>query len=201
MSGGKKLPKIAKIQMSSLNPRTLLISPHNDDESLFCAYTIMREKPLVLIITDAYIQHNRGEKGCDAITRWNESVKAMDILGAPLMRVGIKDYELDYHFLCNFFKASFGNFDKIYIPALQGGNPHHDIVSRACYAVFGHKVQAYSTYAPGQFFTKGNIEIVPTEEEFELKKKALECYTSQINLPATKGHFEAVLADKKEYLM
>jgi len=31
----------------------LLLSPHNDDECLFAAYTLMREKPLVIVVTDS----------------------------------------------------------------------------------------------------------------------------------------------------
>jgi len=161
----------------------------------------MREKPLVLIVTDAHIQTNRGEVGCDSITRWNETVKAMNMLDTTVFRLGIPDYDLSYHFFANFLKASFGNIDVVYAPAIQGGSPHHDIVSRAAHAIFGDKVVEYSTYGGGEFFSKGEIEIVPTEEEYELKKKALECYASQRNLPSTKRHFDDAIAAKSEWQM
>ena len=64
--------------------KSIFLAPHNDDEALFGSFTIIREKPLVVIITDSWIQPNRGEKGCDAETRWNETKKAMEILGAPV---------------------------------------------------------------------------------------------------------------------
>ena len=32
----------------------ILLAPHNDDEALFAAYTIMREHPLVIVVTDGY---------------------------------------------------------------------------------------------------------------------------------------------------
>lgn len=179
---------------------SILFAPHNDDEALFAAFTIMREKPLVVIVTDSYIQPNRGEKGCDADTRWNETKKAMEILGAPVMRLGIPDLELDYHKLGQFFQKCFHNFETVYAPALQEGNLHHDIVHRACKVVFGDKVKEYTTYAPGQLYTTGKTEIVPTPEELELKSKALECYQSQLNLAATRPHFEAVKG-KSEWLM
>ena len=38
----------------------LHLSPHNDDESLFAAYTLIREKPTVLIISDSDMQLDRG---------------------------------------------------------------------------------------------------------------------------------------------
>lgn len=180
--------------------KSLFLSPHNDDETLFGAYTIIREKPLVVIITDAWIQTNRGEKGCDATTRWLESVKAMEVLDAPLIRIGIKDFELQGSALAAFLRNSFGTFEKVYAPALQEGNPHHDLVSQAAKEAFGDKVIYYSTYKKGEWFSPGDIEIIPTPEEKALKEKALSCYTSQINLPATKPHFE-VAKDKSEWLI
>lgn len=185
--------------MENKSKRSILFSPHCDDESLFCAYTILREKPLVVIVTDSWIQPNRGEKGCDAETRWAETKKAMEILGAPVIRLGIQDFTLDYHIFGTFLQKSLDGFDTIYCPAIQEGNPHHDIVSRACQYTFGDKCVLYSTYAKGEWATKGDTEIVPTEEEFELKKKALQCYTSQLNLPSTKPHFDASINQKSEW--
>lgn len=183
------------------NKKAIAFFPHNDDEALFMSYTIMREKPLVCIVTDAHIQTNRGEKGCDAETRWNETKRAMEVLGVPVIRLGVKDYELDYHVFGTFLQKSMSGFDTVYAPAIQEGNPHHDLISRACQAVFGDKCKLYSTYAKGEWFTKGDIEVVPTEEEYELKKKALACYTSQINLPSTKPHFDASIEAKNEYFI
>lgn len=181
--------------------KSIAFIPHNDDEALFLAYTLMREKPLVVMITDSHIQPNRGEVGCDAETRWSETKEAMKLLNLPVIRLGIVDFELNYHHLGNFLQHSLDGFETIYAPAIQEGNPHHDIIGRACKAVFGDKVKQYSTYARGEFFTKGNIEIIPTEEEFELKKKMLECYRSQLKLPSTKPHFDAAIEAKSEWLM
>ena len=181
------------------NNKSVLFAPHQDDEALFCAYTIMREKPLVISVTDSWIQPNRGDVGCDAETRWAETKKAMEILGAPCIRLGIKDFELDYQFLGSFLMKSLSGFDTVYCPAIQEGNPQHDIISRACQAVFGSKCKLYSTYAKGEWFSKGDIEIVPTEEEFELKKKALLEYRSQLNLASCAPHFEAAINAKNEY--
>lgn len=181
--------------------KSILFAPHPDDEALFAAYTIMREKPLVVIVTDAYIQSNRGEIGCDADTRWQETMRAMEILGSPVIRLGIKDFELDYHQFGAFLAKSLSGFEKIYVPALQEGNYHHDIVNRAARAVFGDRCVEYSTYSKGEFFTKGNKEVVPTEEEFDTKKRALNCYSSQLNLPSTKPHFDAAIDARSEWLV
>jgi hypothetical protein len=39
----------------------VFLSPHHDDETLFGAFTLLRERPLVVIVTDSYVQFNRGD--------------------------------------------------------------------------------------------------------------------------------------------
>ena len=74
----------------------------------------------------------------------------------------------------------------------------HDAVSRAATQVFGN-VRYYTTYAPGRLYTTGKEEIIPTDEEQNIKYRALECYQSQIRLDATRPHFEAIIG-KPEWL-
>lgn len=59
----------------------LFISPHNDDETLFGAFTILREKPMVVIVFDSYVQPSRGLPYCSWQDRRRESVKALAELG------------------------------------------------------------------------------------------------------------------------
>lgn len=178
--------------------KTILISPHDDDSALFCAFTCLREKPLIVVVTDAYIQDNRGEKGCDAITRARESEEAHKILGCETLRLGIRDDEINEEIVEIMFKTL--EADKVYAPALQGGNPHHDTISRIAKKVFGDKVIFYTTYTPTELWTKGDIEVIPTQRELNLKNRALTCYHSQINLPATRPHFLAILG-RSEFLI
>lgn len=183
---------------------TLLISPHDDDHALFTAYTCMREKPLVAVVTDSFRQPMRGEVGCDAQTRMLETLKSCEVLGCPVFRMGIPDTYFDADpkvgdLLERVFRC-FQNYDKVYAPALQFGNKDHDLISEVAKRVFGDKVIFYTTYTKNALYTEGTKEIVPTEEEKELKEKALACYTSQLNLPATKPHFDAVVG-KSEWLI
>lgn len=177
----------------------VLLSIHDDDSVLFTAFTCLREKPLVVVCLDSYIQPNRGEIGCDHITRANETKKAHEILGCPVIRLGIPDNLATEENITEALRGMSG-FDTVYAPALQGGNPHHDMVSRAAGLSFGVRVRYYTTYSKQELWTKGNKEIVPTEEELNLKYKALMCYQSQYNLPATRPHFEAVIG-RSEFLM
>lgn len=169
---------------------SLFISPHCDDETLFGAYTLMREKPLVVIVTDSYIQQNRGEN-ITPQQRFQESVNAMKLLKCPIMRLGIRDDVIEKLVVMERL-AWFKNFDKVYAPAIQGGNKDHDLIGEVAQKVFGDKLIQYCTYTKQEAHTTGKIPVEATEREVNLKNKALECYISQINLPSTKMYFEAV---------
>lgn len=173
----------------------LLISPHNDDESLFAAYTLIRERPLVIIVTDSFVQWNRGDS-ITAQQRWDETVRAMEYLSCPTVRLGIKDTELTKERLKEELKR-FCGFDKVYAPAKQGGHPHHDLCAEVVMELFQDRASYYTTYTKTDLYTTGDIEIKPTQEEIELKNKALSCYESQIRI--NKPHFDAVI-NKSEWL-
>lgn len=176
----------------------LFIAPHNDDECLFGAFTIMREKPIVLVVTESYRQAERG--GLPTVRR-NESIAAMEILGAPVMFLGIPDARLDEEGLVERLSVmeSSGSFDKVFAPAYYiNGNPDHNIVSKAAERVFGERVVYYSTYRLDDLEPKGDIEIVPTDEEARIKDRALDCYHSQLAL--NPAHFEAVRGKNEYYV-
>lgn len=177
----------------------IILSPHDDDNALFAAFTCMREKPTIVVCTDAYIQDMRGEKGCDAQTRAKETEEAAKLLGCEVVRLGIPDHMLTIERLIKEIHENIEVIGKVYAPALQGGNIHHDIVHAVARARWPEKVIFYTTYEKQKLYTEGDTEIIPTLEELALKNKALECYTSQINLPATRPHFEAVMG-KSEWL-
>lgn len=176
----------------------IFLAPHNDDEVLFGAYTLIRLKPLVIIVTDSYIQPLRGDIGCTAEIRRKETIEAMKILGCPVLFMGIPDNELNEINLSARLKHF--NPEAIYVPAIQGGNLHHDIVGKVGMDLFGRLCERYTTYTKTELYTTGGWEIQPTPLEIELKNRALDCYVSQINLPSTRPHFEAV-RNRSEWLV
>lgn len=176
----------------------IFLAPHNDDEALFGAYTLLREKSLVIVVTDSFIQPERGDVGCDAETRRKETIEAMKIAGCPVVFLGIKDTELTEEILRDRLKGL--NPQKVYAPAIQGGNLQHDIVGKVAKELFEGRVEHYTTYTKTQLHTTGTREIKPTEKEEILKMSMLQCYKSQIALPSTKPHFEAVIG-KSEWLL
>jgi glycosyltransferase involved in cell wall biosynthesis/LmbE family N-acetylglucosaminyl deacetylase len=178
---------------------TILIATHNDDESLFAAYTIMRERPLVIIVTDSYIQPGRCEVGCDAMTRRQETIDAMDVIGCAVVFLGIKDTELTQDLLSARLAPFRGKVGKVYAPAIQGGNKQHDMVGYIASRIFDN-VSFYCGYSQTELYTTGTIEIKPTMHEQQTKFAMLSCYKSQLNLKSTLPHFEAVI-NKSEWLL
>lgn len=175
----------------------LFFSPHNDDETLFGAFTLIRERPLVVIVTDSWIQYNRGD-GITAEQRWQETLAAVELFACPVYRAGLHDTLLSMELVVQLMKK-FKGFEKVYAPAIQGGNIHHDMVGEAARLVFKNLYQ-YTTYTKHELHTVGDIEVKPTPNEQKLKNEALGKYKSQLNLPSTRPHFAAVL-DKSEWLI
>ena len=176
----------------------IFLAPHNDDETLFGAFTLMRVKPLVIVVTDSFIQPERGDTGCTAEIRRQETINAMAIIGCPVVFLGIKDTELTEEILRERLKPF--NPEMIYAPAIQGGNAQHDIVGKVAMELFGTKCERYTTYTKTDLYTEGKFEVKPVHEELEIKEKMLNCYESQLNLRSTLPHFMAVKG-KSEWLV
>lgn len=177
----------------------LLLSPHNDDECLFAAYTLIREKPLVIIATDSDAQ--LAGWGITADQRREESRRACELLGVAVVFLGLKDGTLDQQRadLKRWLKpfASLA-WTLVYAPAVQGGHTDHDALGEVVSSMFS-PVSYYATYASGEVFTPAGNEVEPTQEEIDRKNSALDCYPSQIGLPENKQHFDAVRG-RSEYL-
>jgi LmbE family N-acetylglucosaminyl deacetylase len=175
----------------------LWIAPHNDDSVLFGCFTLLRYEPLVLTVTDSWIQFDRGES-CTAEDRRKEDIEAMKILGCSIVFGGIRDDCIDEWAVKNLL-SKFANFGMIYAPAIQGGNKDHDLIGKVAQEIFSDRCKHYTTYTPTELYTTGTEEIKPTSEEVFIKEKALECYVSQIKINGP--HFEAVKGGKPEWFM
>ncbi len=162
----------------------IFLSPHSDDEILFGAYTIMREKPLVVICTHATMQGGNGYE------RAMESYRAMKMLGANVTFLGIDEDKLTEEVLEEKLEFLYDveTLD-LYAPKHEeNGNPHHNIVARVAKKL-DFMVKTYKTYTGLETRTIGK-EIIPTPEELELKKRAMLCYQTQIQNPFTSHYFD-----------
>ena len=155
--------------------KIILLSPHADDEGLFATYICLRLKPLIVVVTDG-TQHQE-KFGISIETRREESKAAAKILGCEIQFRGTSDRD-------NIRKLE-GLQGTIISPALQGGNIHHDQLSR-----YGD-IQ-YATYTKTNLtpYLEDGVAIIPTPEEEAIKEKVLVCYKSQHEI--NKPHFEAV---------
>lgn len=172
----------------------LFLAPHNDDETLFGAYTIMIEKPLVIIVTDSMFQAERGLR----ITwkqRREETLNAMKILGAKVEFLGINDTNFSKEKLEKALRKY--NPDLVFAPSIEGGDRWHDLVGIIAVRLF-ENVIFYSTYSKNRWFPKGSRKIEFNQEMKRLKLKALECYPSQSNLASTRQFFKN-MKTKDEY--
>lgn len=178
---------------------SVLFAPHSDDEALFASYIIMREKPLVVIMTDGT---SHVEKfGISIEQRRNETIEGMKLLGVSVVFIGFAEESLDqrnsFKLLCERLGDYTYEFDRCFTPALQGGHKHHDLVSKVCTQLWDLKCLYYSTYQKGSLEPVGELEVKPTEVEKLMKEAVLEKYASQIKI--NPHHFEAI-KNKSEYL-
>ncbi len=173
-----------------------LISPHDDDAALFMAVTCLREHPTVVVVADSYVQPARGEIGCSAEERATETAQANAVLGCETRRLGLRDDTLSLDEVQEALKR-LSDAELVYVPALEGGHPHHDLVARAAARVFEEsRLRCYTTYAKLSQYRAvdlqpvGTTEIEWTRPEYDLKQRALAYYGSQIRV--NPQHFQAI---------
>jgi LmbE family N-acetylglucosaminyl deacetylase len=196
----------------------LLIDPHGDDGVLFCSFLTMKEKPLVVVVVDSYIQVARGHAGSTAERRRLESSLAMMELGMPRPEfLGIRDDDPDWKALRTWLNETTHcqGFEEVIYPAYeQGGHPHHNQVALCVQEVFNgpEKKTQYLTYTRGHGrsrvsmipgvgekpFTNVAVEVIPTPDMIARKHRALACYQSQMEVPDCASWF---MGDLREYVL
>ena len=160
----------------------VFLSPHPDDAVLFATYTILREKPLVVTVTHPTFQ---GDNGNDRVL---EDYTAMRILNTPIAFLGIDEDKLTEEALREKLQM-FPSDTVFYIPEYEkDGNPHHNIVHDTVRRMTDN-YKEYKTYS-GWLDRSGDTEVIPTPEELEIKKRAMQCYQTQIQNPFTAHYFE-----------
>ncbi len=169
----------------------LFLSPHNDDETLFGAYLILRYKPKVIVCFRSFVEE-AWPNGPRYPEREAETDAAMQVLGSDWEQWEFRDDEpfvTDYKELCERLVALAPNVDQVFAPMPEkGGHYHHNLVGNIAAALFPY-VTFYTTYTHDRGRTLGTP--VPVEDGWEdIKRKALTRYGSQIALPQTRMHFE-----------
>ncbi len=167
----------------------ILLAPHADDETLFAAYTLLREKPLVVLCRTGAPRHG------SFVTRLAEFAAAMEILDCPWFTIAHEHADED-----DLLELDLRQFDPdhVYAPLPEpDGNDDHNLVGETAARLWPGQVTFYSTYTPGARTTQG--EAVPFDPSWPaLKRKALACYQSQQAIPGIRAHFNRPM---DEYLV
>lgn len=175
----------------------VFLAPHNDDESLFGAYTLLRERPHVIVCLRSQRMGTPGYPPplVDADTREAETEEAMNVLGIEWTQWPVLDSSVDWDELADRMTHLPRVFHRCYAPAVEhGGHVHHNLIGTLALKVFGPgRVTPYLTYTNGTVRSSGG-QLVPYEDGWpELKREALDCYRSQAAHPMTGHHFTASL--------
>lgn len=185
--------------------RSLLLSPHNDDEVLWTTWTLLREKPYVVVCLRSHSQ------GDNFAQRELETAAAMQVLGGcSWEQWTFADSSPDWVGLRRGIEELADVFEHCYapcprfvqnghdpsIPSPPGGIFHHDKIGEFARGAFKERCTLYTTYTRwGGKDEQG--EEVPYEPEWPLLKlQALACYKSQIIRPEIVPHF---LDSQKEF--
>jgi LmbE family N-acetylglucosaminyl deacetylase len=178
----------AAVHAEAVRARVVFLSPHNDDETLFGAFTLLRERPHVIVCLKSVVQDVRGY-GITAQRRERETAAALRVLGIPSWtQWEIPDAQPDWELLESRLKAL--RAEKVYAPAFEEeGHAHHNVIAQIAARVFpADDLTAYMTYTHDGRSESSNL--VPFESEWiALKLRALLCYKSQILEPSTRDHF------------
>ena len=174
--------------------RSLLLAPHNDDETLFASFLCLRHRPLIVVclrsMRMAEKSYPHPEFSMTFAEREAETAAAMEILGCEWVQWEIPDTRPNPVPELAAMLALAGEWDQVFAPAVEdGGQFQHDTIGVLADSIFGaDKVTHYLTYTTGGRSTDG--EEVPYEPEWPaLKLRALACYETQIKHPSTRAHF------------
>lgn len=182
--------------------RTLLLAPHNDDESLFAAFTIMRYRPVVAVVFKSSKQE---QHGIFADRREGETLTALACLGAsgseqwPIRDDTPEDQaRIAIRSILETQRSTYGH---VFAPAPDElGHEQHNIVGEEALGVFGpENVTLYLTYRRGEGRTVSEWEVpfFPAWPSFKLA--ALSAYVSQMEHWTTAPWFLELLPMREYY--
>lgn len=161
----------------------IFFSPHNDDETLFGAYTLLHYSPLVVVCFKSKVQERYG---ITAETREMETHKALQVLGIPQWKqwniLDAGDPAAYERLLDNMESADIAyQPQRVWAPLYElNGHAQHNEVARAATEVFEHRVQFYCTYIRGEWGRTRGVEVKAEAVWVARKMRALACYESQI---------------------
>lgn len=178
--------------------RALFLAPHNDDETLFGAFTLLRYQPFVVVCFRSERMNGSlypGGPSVDFQARERETACAMEVLGCKWHQWAIVDSVDEPETVESFMwglrdPAGADDWDVVFAPAIEeSGNHQHNLIGELAEKVFSDvQIVNYLTYTvEGRSRWSTEVEFEP--EWVAKKLSALACYSSQAGHPATRAHF------------
>lgn len=195
----------------------LFVSPHNDDAVLFGAFTLQRERPMVLTVFDSFVQVERGHPECNADARREEDVRAINVVLQCAAHHGfVPDTQANaaaapaVHALLSQWRR----MTEVWIPAVElGGHDQHNLIGALGREIFDPavtKVRRYLTYTR---LGGKSTEFVPADGSVGIAKQvpctglmvrrklqALTCYKTQLEIDDL-GCWQHFIRDQNEYVI
>jgi LmbE family N-acetylglucosaminyl deacetylase len=157
----------------------MLLAPHADDETLFAFYTLLREQAVVYVVLDSGPE------------REGELDAAMAVADRPYVCMRHSEAHTEWSHIREDIQSCSQDFDSVIAPAYEkGGHEHHNEVALIA-ATLGKPLTSYLTYVRGRARTTMGLWVIPAASEKELKRRAMDCYASQIADPNTAPWFDS----------
>jgi SAM-dependent methyltransferase len=166
---------------------TLLLSPHSDDETLFAAFTVIRYRPHVVVCFGS-----AGDYG-DTKVRTNETRQAVGLLGGHFAdQWDGNDLEQRMTELDKVLRPG-----RVFAPSPRSSHREHREVADVATKVFGMRVTRFHTYDEGGKVRRG-VPVAFEQEWVVRKRRAMDCYRTQLAHPRARKFFEDDLAEYQE---
>lgn len=166
---------------------SVFFAPHNDDEALFGAFTIIRHRPHVVVCFPSARDYGDTER------RRDESSQACAVLGAAsLTQWDGTDLQVRMRLIDEHAKPS-----RVFAPHETTSHPDHYAVFEAASRVFGDRLVRYHTYdgGPAHKIRQPSLEVPFEPAWIEMKLRALLCYRTQLQHPRAAAFFANDLAE------
>lgn len=171
----------------------LFLSPHNDDETLFGSFTVMRERPEVMVVFDSYLQVSRGSIQCHWASRQLETLAALRELTAgeacpPVTELFARlrdDQNYRHEEIAERILSLVPEAEQVWAPLWeQDGHAQHNAVALAASIAYPGKVTSYLTYTRNGGKSTNGRKVSCNGAMLLRKLKAMACYKTQIEIDA-----------------
>ena len=173
----------------------IFLSPHNDDEALFGAYTCIKFRPLVVVLLRSFVEAT-WTPPVHYETREAETEAACAILGCEFEQWTYPDNDVSWGLIRE-------NLEKlkpkrVWAPLPEdGGHAHHNMIGSMARLIWP-QTKFYATYTHANGKTTTGTRVAPEPKWVETKRAAMACYVSQATHPMCAVAFNGWALD--EYL-